>query len=295
MKNKLFIFILLLSMQTLFAQNYIKELRTNNITEIFEKNSMVLIKFSAPWCASCKSMEPSYHRVATVMKEKVLFSEIDIDDELELAQDFEIDSIPTLILIKNGKEIKRHTGELNDDEIFIFVNPLGFVEQSKKECANKVADSCDKLAQMYDGGLGITVDKKKAVEFYLKSYALGNAKSCFSAAYIYDIGEGLKEDNVKALELYSKACEGKDQVACHNLALMHEEGEGTKVDMNVAVELYKKSCNYGYGDACFNLASIYEKGKDLKKDLTEAISLYQKACDSGDSEACTAVKKLTIL
>ena len=284
--------LLFINLHLLYAQTDIKVLNSENFTKTIEENSVVIVKFSASWCSVCKQMNPIYESVAKKSKIKILFTEVDIDKEENLNILYEIKSIPTVLLFKNGKEVDRYIGGLNEEEIELFIDSLSVMKRYKSKCLEKDALSCHKLAILYDNGVSTKVNKVLASEYYLKGCELGKIKSCFNVAYMYDTAEGIKEDNGKALTLYSKSCEGKHPIACHNLAIMYEEGEDVEVNTSLAIELYTKSCKLGYGDACYNIALMYENGKLVEKNSVKAKEFYKLSCDEGDADACKEWKKL---
>jgi len=287
------ILLLLITLEGVYAEVEIQALNSKIFNKTIENNKMVIVKFSASWCGACKQMQPKYESVAEKIKTDILFTEVDVDNEENLSVVYEIKSVPTVILFKNGKEVDRYTGSLNEEEIELFIDPQIVIDRYKRNCSNKDALSCQQLAHLYDNGIAIKVNKVLASELYEKACALGQIKSCFNVAYMYDIAEGVKEDNGKALKLYTKACEGEHKIACHNLAIMYEDGEGVKVDTSLAIKLYKKACKLGYGDACYNMALIYEKGKLVEKNLLKAKEFYKLACDDEDDDACKEWKNLS--
>ena len=70
----------------------------------------VLAGFSAPWCGPCQALAPVLRDLAQKYKEKTRIIEINIDSEQELATDYMVQSIPTIILFKDGKELTRMVG-----------------------------------------------------------------------------------------------------------------------------------------------------------------------------------------
>ena len=79
-----------------------------------------VLYFTADWCNPCKKVKPI---VEEMNKDSVTkFQMIDVDSEMELTKKFEIRSVPTFILIKNGKEIKRTTGAQTREQLEAFVN-----------------------------------------------------------------------------------------------------------------------------------------------------------------------------
>jgi thioredoxin 1 len=84
-----------------------------------EKMSHVLY-FTADWCNPCQKVKPI---VEEMNKDSVTkFQMIDVDSEMELTKKFEIRSVPTFILIKNGTEIKRTTGAQTREQLEAFIN-----------------------------------------------------------------------------------------------------------------------------------------------------------------------------
>lgn len=81
---------------------------------------VILKKFWAPWCVPCKSLGIKLHKVLEEYPE-VKLEEINIDEDVESAINYKVRSIPTLILIADGKE-KRLIGNCNENEIKEFLN-----------------------------------------------------------------------------------------------------------------------------------------------------------------------------
>ncbi|MDA3928084.1 MAG: thioredoxin [Prolixibacteraceae bacterium] len=79
------------------------------------KNKIVLVDFWASWCAPCRVMAPVLNEVANELSGDSHVGKVDIEKFQSLAQKFKVRSIPTLILFKNGKEIKRFVGIKNKD------------------------------------------------------------------------------------------------------------------------------------------------------------------------------------
>jgi len=69
-----------------------------------------LMDFSAPWCAPCRLQEPIIHQIAEQFEGKALFARMNIDQDRDVVMNLGIQSIPTLIIFKNNKEIQRFVG-----------------------------------------------------------------------------------------------------------------------------------------------------------------------------------------
>ena len=74
------------------------------------KGKVVLVDFWAAWCAPCRMMAPILNDVADELTGKMKVGKINIEQQKALVQRFNVRSIPTLILFKNGDEVKRFVG-----------------------------------------------------------------------------------------------------------------------------------------------------------------------------------------
>jgi len=73
-------------------------------------SGVFLVDFWAPWCGPCKMMAPTLNNIAETENDKVTIGKVNVDNEQQLAQKYGIRSIPTMVLFKNGKEVKRFVG-----------------------------------------------------------------------------------------------------------------------------------------------------------------------------------------
>lgn len=90
----------------------------NGVEEISEKHfenkirKLAVVDFFAEWCMPCLMMAPIVEEMAEKFKGKVEFAKVNIDENSELAEKFEVMSIPTLIFFKHGKEDERIVGAI---------------------------------------------------------------------------------------------------------------------------------------------------------------------------------------
>ena len=82
----------------------------------------VLVDFFATWCGPCKMLAPILEQVAEEMGDKVVIAKADIDECMELAQEYGIMSVPTMILFKEGAEVSRNIGFRGKPQIVEMIN-----------------------------------------------------------------------------------------------------------------------------------------------------------------------------
>ncbi len=112
----------LLFSQSLQANESLLQLTaTDYLSKLITSKTPVVIKFWAPWCRPCRQMTPEYIKASNAFKGKVLFTELNVDKYSDIAARYNVRSIPTMILFKNNKIIKRVSGSLDKNAIEAFV------------------------------------------------------------------------------------------------------------------------------------------------------------------------------
>jgi thioredoxin 1 len=87
------------------------DLNRNNFEEVvLNSDKTVLIDFWASWCGPCRMQAPIIEELADELEGSVVVAKMDVDDNSELAAQFSVMSIPTLIFIRDGKIVSRRTG-----------------------------------------------------------------------------------------------------------------------------------------------------------------------------------------
>ena len=87
-----------------------------NFSNFINNNDTVLIDFYAEWCGPCRSLGPVLDEISDE-NPNLIIGKINVDDEMELASQFHVRSIPTMIIFKDGNEVERLIGFLPKDEI----------------------------------------------------------------------------------------------------------------------------------------------------------------------------------
>lgn len=83
---------------------------SNFAKEVLEDNGKVLVDFGAPWCGPCRMQEPILDKLAGSGEINAKIVKLNTDESPKIAGDYSIQSIPTLIIFENGKEMERLIG-----------------------------------------------------------------------------------------------------------------------------------------------------------------------------------------
>ena len=78
----------------------------------------VVVDFHALWCSPCKMQSPILKEVANELGDRIKVIKIDVDQNSEIAGRYNIQSVPTLIMFKNGKQIWRQSGVVSKNQLY---------------------------------------------------------------------------------------------------------------------------------------------------------------------------------
>ena len=95
-----------------------------NLRELLRSDRPVIVDFWASWCAPCHAMAPILRDLAAEFDDRVIFAKVDVENNRDLASQFKIKNIPTLVFFKDGKEWDRLSGIKSRNELRKYLEKL---------------------------------------------------------------------------------------------------------------------------------------------------------------------------
>ncbi|MGE5396590.1 MAG: thioredoxin [Chitinophagales bacterium] len=90
--------------------------------EVIKSDRTVLVDFWASWCGPCKAISPIVEEIASTYSDRIKVGKLNVDENQALAGQFNIRSIPTLAIFKNGQEFQRTVGYQGKQHLINFID-----------------------------------------------------------------------------------------------------------------------------------------------------------------------------
>jgi thioredoxin 1 len=101
------------------------EVNGNNFKqEVLESSIPVLVDFGASWCMPCRMLEPTIEKLAEENQDKLKVCRLNTDENQNIAAQYGIQGIPTLIVFKEGKEVGRTVGVMSKEKLQEKLDPI---------------------------------------------------------------------------------------------------------------------------------------------------------------------------
>tara|TARA_B100001248_G_scaffold236933_1_gene200583 strand:+ start:205 stop:1110 length:906 start_codon:yes stop_codon:yes gene_type:complete len=276
----------------------IQDIDTSNfINKVIEesKNNPVIVDFWATWCNPCKQLTPILEKVILQMNGKVKLVKVDIDKNQSLAQQMQIQSVPTVLAFFEGKPINGFAGMKSEEEILSFIKDVTTLSSHSSNDLKNISSLIDeaekKLVEKdyetaiyeFSSLLGEDIPKDlmvRAISGLGKCY-LGLSQFSELTELINTLEDDIKKESEIIKLIKSKEyLENMDVQKGPDLEIKFKENPN---DLNTRYELAKSQIiNKDYSEAINNLLFIIEKNKGWQdnKAKAELLNIFSLLGDS---------------
>jgi thioredoxin 1 len=94
-----------------------------NFTEAINKYKFLIVDFWAAWCGPCKMVSPIIEQLSVKLAGKALFGKLNVDENPNVSNSFGIQSIPTIMIFKNGQVVDRIIGAMTESQLILKISP----------------------------------------------------------------------------------------------------------------------------------------------------------------------------
>ena len=92
-------------------------INSSEFSGLVQDDKLLVVDFFATWCGPCKKLSPTLDEVSEELGEQVNIVKVDVDESEDLAMDYGIRSVPTVLFFKNGQQVDKFVGALPKSEI----------------------------------------------------------------------------------------------------------------------------------------------------------------------------------
>ena len=92
-------------------------INSSEFSGLLQEDKLLVVDFFATWCGPCKKLSPTLDEVSEELGEQVNIVKVDVDESEDLAMDYGIRSVPTVLFFKNGQQVDKFVGALPKSEI----------------------------------------------------------------------------------------------------------------------------------------------------------------------------------